>query len=95
MYAAAAIVVAACAIGAGVYAAQPRDNDASAITTAKLDLVQAIIAAEKHVGGKAVSAEFERDKGQFLFEIEVIKDKTVVDVKIDAETGNVISAVED
>jgi uncharacterized membrane protein YkoI len=94
LYAVAA-VVAAGAIGAGVYAAQSQDSDALAIATARIDLIQAITAAEQHVGGKAVSAEFEREKDQLFIEVEVIRDRIVMEVTIDAQSGAIVSAVEE
>jgi uncharacterized membrane protein YkoI len=90
---AAAAALAALVAGAG-YAANG-ENDALAIAGAKIDLAKAVAAAEQHVGGKASKAEYERHKGQWVFDIEVVKDKKVMDVKVDAASGKVISATED
>ena len=90
---AAAAALAALVAGAG-YAANG-ENDALAIAGAKIDLAKAVAAAEQHVGGKASKAEYERHKGQWVFDIEVVKDKKVMDVKVDAASGKVISAAED
>ena len=84
----------AAAIGS-TYAAKSAENDALAISGATISLSQAVAAAEQHVGGKAAKAEFEKHKGQWLFDIEVVKDKKVMDVKVDPASGKVISAVED
>ena len=88
--------LAAAAIG-GAYAAKgEKENDAMAIASAKVGLAQAVVAAEQHVGGKAAKAEFEQEKGQWVFDIEVVKDaRVVMDVKVDANTGKVLSATED
>jgi uncharacterized membrane protein YkoI len=96
LYPAALAAAAAIAIG-GAYAAQQGspENDALAIASAKISLTQAISAAEQHVGGKAAKAEYERDKGQWVFDVEVVKDKTVMDVKVDPASGKVIAATED
>src|ERR1700682_1228029 len=83
------------AIGGGYAAANSRETDALAITTAKVDLAKAVAAAEQHVGGKASKAEYERLKGQWVYDIEVVKDKKVMDVRVDATSGGVISATED
>ncbi len=80
---------------AGAYAAKSSENDAFAIATAKIGLAQAVSTAEAHVGGKAARAEYERHKGQWVFDVEVVKDKTVMDVAVDANSGKVLSAVED
>ena len=58
-------------------------------------MAQAVIAAEQYVGGKAVHAEFERHKEKSTFDIEVVKDKIIMKVKVDPTTGEVISSVED
>lgn len=84
------------ASGGLTYAAMAPENDALAIASAKVGLQQAVGIAEGHVGGKASRAEFERDKaGKTVFEVEVVKDATVMDVKVDATSGNVLSAVQD
>jgi uncharacterized membrane protein YkoI len=90
---AAAAALSALAVGAG-YAANG-ENDALAVTGAKIDLAKAVAAAEQHVGGKASKGEYERHKGQWVFDIEVVKDRKVMDVKVDAGSGKVISATED
>ena len=91
---AAIAILSATAVG-GAYAANSADNDALAVANAKLSLTQAIMAAEQHVGGKASRAEYEHEKGKAVFEVEVVKDKTVMDVEVDAMSGQVIAAVED
>jgi uncharacterized membrane protein YkoI len=79
----------------GAYAAKSSENDALAIGTAKIGLAQAVSTAEAHVGGKAARAEYERHKGQWVFDVEVVKGQTVMDVAVDASSGKVLSAVED
>jgi uncharacterized membrane protein YkoI len=83
--------------GSAAYAAKADgENDALAIVASKVGLGQAIAAAEQHVGGKAAKAEFEQSKGQWVFDVEVVKDaRVVMDVKVDANTGKVLSATED
>jgi uncharacterized membrane protein YkoI len=93
-----AAALAAAAIGGGAYAAKAdKEDDAVAIVNAKVTLTQAVTAAEQHVGGKAAKAEFEQSKnGKWTFDVEVVKDaKTVMDVKVDADTGKVLSATAD
>lgn len=80
----------------GAYAARnSSENDALAISTAKIDLAKAVAAAEQHVGGKAAKAEFEQHEGQSVYEIEVVKDRKVMDVRVNATSGSVISVAED
>lgn len=66
-----------------------------AINHAKVSLVQAIGAAERHVGGKASSAEYERAGTGWQFEVEVVKGNKVFDVTVDADKATVIAAKED
>jgi uncharacterized membrane protein YkoI len=98
LFAAAAAAFTAAAIGGAAYAASKAgmEDDALAIANAKIGLAQAVAAAEQHVGGKAAKAEFEQARGgQWVFDVEVVKDRTVMDVAIDATTGKVLSAVAD
>lgn len=88
----AALVTAA--IGSA-YAAESAENDALAITGAKISLMQAVAAAEQHVGGKAFQVEYQRYNGQWVFDVEVAKDQSIMDVKVDSTSGQVVSSVED
>lgn len=94
LYLAGLAAVSALAIGTA-YAAQSGQNDALQIIGSKTSLTQAIAAAEKHVGGTASRAEYEHEKGKSVFEVEVVKDKSVMDVTVDPNTGQVIAAVAD
>jgi uncharacterized membrane protein YkoI len=77
------------------YAAARMENDALAIQTAKISLTQAIAAAEQNAAGKASRAEYEKHKGQWVFDVEVVTGKKVMDVKVDPESGKVLAATED
>ena len=59
---------------------------------AGIGLGQAVASAEQHVGGKAAKAEYERHEGQWVYDVEVVKGKTVMDVKVDPADGRVIEA---
>ncbi|WP_324781143.1 PepSY domain-containing protein [Thiobacillus sedimenti] len=84
----------AAVVGTAV-AAKSSGNDALAILNAGISLQQAVSAAEQHVGGKASRAEYERHKGQGVFEVEVVNGTSVTDVKVDAGNGKVIEATAD
>src|SRR5262249_47616316 len=86
------VTLAAAAIGGGAYAARSQEHDALAIANAKVSLTQAIAAAEQNVGGKAAKAAFEQANQKWVFEVEIVKDGKILEVKVDAETGNVISS---
>ena len=101
------LLAGACAViatgGLGLaYAAMAPENDAladaPALASAKIGLQQAVAIAEGHVGGKAAHAAFGQGpgkRGKAVFEIEVVQGTTVTDVKVDAASGNVLSAVPD
>lgn len=94
VYLAVLAVFSATAIGSA-YANKTMENDALAVEAAKIGLAQAVSAAEQHIGGKASRAEFEKHKGQWVFDVEVVSGKKVMDVKVDPASGKVIAATED
>lgn len=94
IYMAALAALSATAIGSA-YAAKSAASDALAIAGAKIGMTQAVTAAEQHIGGKASRAEYERHKGQWVFDVEVVKDKKIMDVKVDPTSGKVLAATED
>ena len=57
---------------------------------AKITLTEAIKAAEKNVGGKAMEAELDDESNTVQFEIEVLKDGKIHEVMIDGITGKVL-----
>lgn len=64
----------------------------SAMKQAKVTLTSAMQKATQSVNGKVIGVEFELEKGQALYDIEVVKDNQVYDVSIDANTGKVLSS---
>lgn len=90
-----AALAAFCAVAIGNAYAANDDNDALAIESARIGLAEAVNAAVQHAGGKASRAEYEKSKGQWVFDVEVVNGKKVMDVKIDASTGKVLRATED
>jgi hypothetical protein len=85
-------VMSVCGVIGSSYGATKIDNDALTITATKVSLVQAIATAEKYVGGVASRAEYEQHKGHGVFDIEVVKGASVMDVMVDAGNGKVIDA---
>ena len=57
---------------------------------AKISLTDAIKAAEHKTGGKAMEAEVDDESSTVQFEIEVLKDGKVHEVKVDGITGKVL-----
>lgn len=76
-------------------AAQNTENDALAVQAAPVSMLQAIAAAEQHAGGKASRAEYEHKKSGSVFDVEVVKNDAVIDVKVDSASGKVLTASAD
>lgn len=91
----AAIAALVAAVIGSAHAGKAIENDAIDIASAKIDLTQAVSAAEQHVGGKAARAEYERHKGQWGYDVEVVKNNKVRDVTVDPMSGKVLAATED
>lgn len=83
------------ATGATALAAMTDNNDALPILKAKTSLSQAVTVAEQHVHGKASRAEFEHSQQGWVYDVEVVQDTKVFDVRVDANNATVIAAVED
>ena len=64
----------------------------SAMKQAKVTLTSAMQKAAQSVNGKVIGIEFELEKGQALYDVEVVKDNQIYDVSIDANTGKVLSS---
>ncbi|WP_350560787.1 PepSY domain-containing protein [Psychrobacter sp. CAL346-MNA-CIBAN-0220] len=64
----------------------------SAMKQAKVTLASAMQKAAQSVNGKVIGAEFELEKGQSVYDIEVVKGNQIYDVSIDANTGKVLSS---
>ncbi len=94
-----AVAGVAAALSLGVFAAasDQRANDATAAPQAKISLVEAIGTAERHLGGRAIRAEYERTpaRGAWAYDVEVATSSKVFDVRVDATSGAVLSSSED
>lgn len=90
-------IIAAVLASAGVVAvaANKMENDAANLATANISLSQAIASAEQHTGGKAAKAEFEHTKSGWAYDVEIVNGAKTVDVRVNSDTGTVISAVDD
>lgn len=69
--------------------------DQAALARASISLAQAISAAEQHAGGKAVRAELEDENGTYVYGVEVINGAQAFDVKVDSNTGAIVSSQAD
>lgn len=68
------------------------ENDALAVASNKVTLTQAISAAEQNVNGQAIKAKFSTKNTIAVYNVEVVKNKEVYDVKVDAQSGAVLSS---
>lgn len=76
-----------------------RQHDISAIKASvaatRIDLSEAIAAAERNVQGKAVSAALENGNGQLAYKVEVLKGDRLFDVTVHSREGSIVSAAVD
>ena len=82
--------------GGLAFAKQARvlENDAVAdLAKATIALSQAVAAAEAQSGGKATMAKLDDENGVIVFNVEVVTaDSKVLDVKVSATDGKVLSS---
>jgi uncharacterized membrane protein YkoI len=71
------------------------EDEVLALSETKINLIQAINAAEKHQGGQAFEASLDDDSFKPTYEVAVAKNGTVYDVRIDGVTGEVLGSRED
>jgi uncharacterized membrane protein YkoI len=83
------------AIAATAYAATVIRNDALPAPEAKVSMLQALSIAEQAGNGKVTRAEYEKTKDGWVYDVEVISQNKVLDIRIDADKGTVISSKED
>ena len=90
------LAIAIAATGTAAYAARGgMENDAMAITKAKIPLTQAVTVAEQRANGRASRAEYENSKLGYVYDVEVVSGTKVFDVRVNADKGTVISSAED
>ena len=83
-------------VGTAVHQAQAgetKEKEAKELqlfSQAKISLTDAIKAAEHKTGGKAMEAEVDDESSTVQFEVEVLKDSKVHEVKVDGITGKVL-----
>ncbi len=66
-------------------------EEKAAFSLAKISLTDAIAIAEEKSSGRAMSAEFEKEDGAWIYAVEVIQpNENEVEVCIDASSGSII-----
>lgn len=75
--------------------AQADTDEITAVKQAKISLVDAIHAAEQHQGGRAFEASLDDDSFTPTYEVSLLAEEKLYDVRIDAVSGAVLSTRED
>lgn len=71
------------------------DAEHRAFLTSKVSVADAAVAAEGETGARAMSVEFTKEDGAFVYEVELLdKDGTELEVLVDPNTG-AVKVVED
>jgi len=79
------------ALGSLTIQAQDSENDAFLAKKASITMEQAIAIAIKAVPGTAVKAEFDEEKGQSFWEVEVLADnQQTMELEVDAHNGSIL-----
>jgi len=90
-----AAVISVVLAASGAAFAEESENDALQVGKAKISLSEAVAAAEAKTGGRASKAEFKNAKEGWIYDVEIVAGKAVSDVHVNAETGAVLSVVDD
>ncbi|MFO0700861.1 MAG: PepSY domain-containing protein [Nitrospira sp.] len=85
------------AVAGGAYADEKeKKGKAEMAAAAKVTIDQAIKTASDKVAGKVIEAELEKERKKLVWEVEVVTaENKVMEVYIDAETGDVIDVEEE
>jgi len=71
-------------------------NKVEKAAKAKISINEAITTAAEKVSGTVIEVELEQKHDRLIWEVEVVTpEKTIMEVHIDAETGNVIEVEEE
>jgi len=65
---------------------------AQVLPSSTIGLPQALAIAERVTGGRVTEAELERRGGRQIYEVEVMREKTLRRLSIDAQTGRVLKS---
>jgi uncharacterized membrane protein YkoI len=80
----------AAAVSANAATENERQQEINAVLKAKTSLTQAIAAAERETGGKAVETGLENQDGVMAYEVKIAKGDTLQNVLVDLASGKVI-----
>jgi uncharacterized membrane protein YkoI len=70
-------------------------EDLKSLQTAKISLSDAVGIAENAQSGTAIEADLDQENGKTVYDVTVVKDQKFYELRIDAETGDVLHIAED
>lgn len=70
-------------------------EDLERLAAAKISLTEAVSIAEKAHQGKAIEAELDDSFGKVVYDVVVVKGDRFYDLRIDAQTGEILRNTED
>ncbi len=88
-----AATIMTCATAIPAHAGDSKDKEAKELrlfSQAGISLSDAIKAAEQKTGGKAMEADIDDDSATVQFDVEIVKDGKIYEVKVDGKTGAVL-----
>lgn len=91
------VAVGTLAVAGGAYADEKeKKGKAEMAAAAKVTIDQAIKTATEKIAGKVIEAELEKEHKKLVWEVEVVTaENRVMEVHIDADTGDVIDVEEE
>ena len=66
-------------------------EEIAALGAARISLSQAVEAAEKKIGGRAMDAGLEAQNGKIVYVAEILKERDMHRVSVDPETGEAVA----
>lgn len=75
-------------------AAMADSNEAAMMRSAQQSLAQAIAAAERETGGRAIEAEFDEERGLGYWEVTTVTEAARFELKLDANSGAIVERSE-
>jgi uncharacterized membrane protein YkoI len=63
---------------------------AAQLSRPQVSLAQAVAAAEQELGARAFDAEFEMDRGDMVYEVELVRNGRPIHALVDANSGRVV-----
>lgn len=88
------VVLAAALLAAAGVAQAGKDNIRIeyVLANAGVSLGAAIGRVEEQLGGRVLEVELERERGRFVYEVELIKDEIATEVEVDLDSGDILSS---